>query len=188
MISIQKSLSPILETSSFDKYVLVKDLSVGEIETRELCMDTRMCATVTGAVIRDETTILYTYPEYGTYLAKLTVLDTFGNSQSKRATLELTPPATGQVGLLSIPQPIAVDSGVYEISVGRALDYEVTMYVVAPEGECGVDLDITVDEDSDGDPTNDSDVECNQLYTQKFEPRAHEQWAKIWMSNNGVTT
>jgi len=113
-------------------------------------------------------------------------LDTFGNSQSKRATLELTPPTTGQIGLVSVPQPFAIDSGAYEISVGRSLDYEVTLYVIAPEGECGVDLDITVDDDSDGDPTNDTDLECNQLHTEQFEPRAHEQRARIWMENNGV--
>ncbi len=185
IVTVQKSLTPILVTSQFDKYVLVKDLSMGDIEARELCMDTRICATVTGSLIHDQTTVLYTYPEYGTYLAKLSILDTFGNSQAKRATIAVTPPATGEIGVLSIPEAITMGSGGYEISVGRALDNEISLYIVSSDNQCGVDLDITFDSDRDGSPNNDADLNCNELYTHKFEPTAPEQWAKIWMDMSG---
>lgn len=185
-IAVQKSLTPLLVTSMYDKYVLIKDLSMGEIETRELCMDTKLCATLSGSIVRDQTTVLYTYPDYGTYLAKLTVLDTFGNSQSKRATLELTPPTTGQLSLMSIPQALPISSGAYEIAVGKALNNEVTLYMVGPEMICSIDVDISFDDDGDGDPSNDADLACNQLITYQFLPRQHEQWMRIARNQEGT--
>lgn len=176
-IQVQEWLEPVYEIVSFDKKVLVKDFSIGDIENTDICMDIKLCSKDPLAKISNKKVFLYEYPQYDNYLLKARIVDKYGNLEWYSKEITLTP-GTG-FGILSIPHASKNDSG-YTISLGNNINNTLHIYIASdPKEKCYMDTDITIDSDKDGDPSNDLDRSCNQLLNKEFQPKTKLQYATI---------
>jgi len=179
-IIVQKWLKPKLLFDIFDNKVLIKDVSIGDIDTSELCLDTKKCEKDDHRLLHDVTSSLFAYDEYGKHDWTYNVLDTYGNRQSIWDTLTLQHEKTPWVlWILSIPQANDTDSW-YEISVGNTLKNTILLYIDYTDGNCFIDSDITIDGDNDGDPLDDKDMSCNEMHDIVFTPTKPEQMMRIY--------
>lgn len=176
-ITVIKSVSPRLLYNTFDKIALVRDISLGDIEEKSICMNLQACLGTGEAPIFTGDIFVYTYPDYGEYITRFQLIDAYGNEIEKKDRLTMRE-ETG-FALLSIPEAILGSQGWYEITIGNALQNTVALYPVDTKN-CYIDLDITEDSNGDGDPAIDQDVACNELYTQHFTPRQKIQEARIY--------
>jgi hypothetical protein len=185
-IQIQQGLQPVFEVAIFDKKVLIKDFSIGDIENTDICLDIKQCAKDPTSKVSNKKIIFYEYPQYDSYLIKARIVDKYGNLEGYSKDISLSQ-ATG-FGILSIPQAQLTSSG-YRIVLGNNIDNELNMYVASPADQtCFIDTDITSDSDRDGDPSNDLDWTCNQLLSKQFFPKTKEQYASILITEQGNTT
>lgn len=179
-ITIQKSLKPVILFDSYDRHVLIKDTSYGDIDTRTLCMDIRACRQQPERIFKDEPLIHFSYNKLADYFLQLDLIDLHGNTAAKREKISLHP-WSWNIGILSLPQARTTQENKQQISVGENLDNEVVFYIVYDENDtCFMDSDITQDSDLDGDPTNDEDAICNQIVPIRFTPYAQTQTVRIY--------
>lgn len=165
---------------------MIKDFSIGDIESSDVCLDIKQCAKDPSAKVSNKKIIFYEYPQYDNYLIKARIVDKYGNLEGFSKDISLSP-ATG-FGILSIPQAQLTTSGYY-ITLGNNIDNELNLFVASdPKNNCFIDTDITSDSDRDGDPSNDLDRTCNQLLTKQFFPKSKQQYASIIISENGNIT
>jgi hypothetical protein len=155
-----------------DRTVLVRDITLGDVEESNVCMDIETC-TLTGAQqLFTGKYFVHTYPTYGEYNTRLSVIDAYGNELEKKDRLTIT--EQSGFALLSIPEAIKTVSGGYEVSLGKSIENTRTAYL-SDQKNCHIDMDITADSDGDGDPTFDTDVRCNQLVVHSFTPTQKTQ-------------
>lgn len=171
-ITVVKAVTPRLVYSTHDKLVLVRDLSIGDVEEKTICMNQRNCSGSGNQELFTGDVFLYRYPEYGEYMTRLRVIDAYGNELQKED--KLTIQAESWFALLSVPEVVKTTSGAYEVSLWWWLENTLHLYL-ADEKRCYLDLDILRDSNGDGDPTTDIDVACNTLVTEQFIPTTKQQ-------------
>ena len=173
---------------SYDKFALIKNTSIGDLDSQLLCLDVQNCPRGSEFLLDDPDVELVEYPDYGTYQLRLISIDKLGNRPIPYTpTIDLVP-GEEEFYLLSVPQAQQVWSGV-QLSVWSALEKTISMYpVYTGEGNCSIDLDIVVDSDWDGDPLFDADVPCNELSTQQFAGTKKTIRWNIYVSAGGKLT
>ncbi|MDP2670057.1 MAG: hypothetical protein Q8O99_03585 [bacterium] len=108
-ITVIKSVSPRLLYNTFDKIALVRDISLGDIEEKSICMNLQACLGTGEAPIFTGDIFVYTYPDYGEYITRFQLIDAYGNEIEKKDRLTMRE-ETG-FALLSIPEAILGSQG-----------------------------------------------------------------------------
>ena len=174
------------------KSVIFKDVSLGNVIEREICLNKEQCEKGNERYINTslDKTFKVTYPKKWTYIVTIKVKDDNGNEveTSLEVTVndvtELKPLANG-IFLVSLPEAEMSDWSLPEIFVGKQLNNEVLFYIKSDESisTCYIDSDITFDSNSDWDATNDKDFSCNRMSVQTYTPsyesaigRVYYQW------------
>lgn len=192
---VKNGLKPRLLYSVVGKTVLVKDISLGQVSSKEICFDMKNCNEKTK--VNTGVAFTYTYPDYGKYFISMNVRDEFANESKKVLAIEIPKPsstkdASNQKDFLAIPEPEAGTGNDLEFYVGDALDNSILWYIpydtsASTAGQCYVDTDISLDMNSDGNLANDKDVPCNQMMIQKFDPKVQPQKARwYYTAPNGT--
>lgn len=170
-IVVQKWLKPMFLVESFDKTIILRDISVGEIWTKNICMDIKTCKTNEDFSIDTWDYLLFNYPSYGKYYINIDLTDKYANRASKRLPVDIQSWSSNDAVLLSIPK-VSNSNWIDEIFVWKSLDNTVLFYVVSVnQSKCFVDLDTKLDSDGDKVADNDTDFLCNQLYYKKYEQK-----------------
>lgn len=181
-IIVQKWLKPKILIDSFDNKILGKDVSIGSIEDRTLCLDTNKCHDDDHWLLTGNASFLFAYDAYGSHEYVLEVSDSYGNEQSLKGDVVLKKErTTGEPSLLAIPW---IDKGDEKIHVGKNMWNSLLLYVLYDDGTCFMDMDITEDTDKNGDPTDDQDVQCNAVRDIAFTPTKKEQTSRIYYAWN----
>ena len=181
-IVIKKWLKPRLMFNSFNKYVIFRDVSIGEIEEKKICLNSKDCKINNDDYILTEGMAFdFEYPEYKKYVLSEEVKDKHANSALKRRVVELTGTYfTESFYIQSIPETTFNDDKM-EIFVGKNLDNSVLFNVHFNNQDnaldCYVDADIARDSDEDGIADQDRDFNCNQLHMEPYEARYD---AAVW--------
>ena len=171
MIEVKEWLKPQVLTTSYDKLVLVRDISYWSIEKRQYCMDVKQCSKIKKYNISDKDFFTFKYDDYDNFKGSLKVSDKYWNE--KLAVLDLNiskPKGTEKFSILSLPEIDKKDDN-YSIDVGNNLDNSVLFYVYNQnKWDCYLDYDITTDSDGDGNPEWDKDLKCNTAELHKYDP------------------
>lgn len=175
-ITVKKWLKPNFLVASYDKKVLIRDVSYGtDDKTKiEYCMDKNNCNKNT---LRDGKTFTYEYDSYGSKTIVLTATDAYGNTVKTEKTIELKAPEKRlYISLLSTPDNKQIDNG-FSIDVGKSLDNQIIIYPqYFGSGKCYLDTNLV-----DGD--DDNDLECNKLHTLQVKSIGSKVYYKLWYEN-----
>ena len=196
-IIVKNGLKPRLLLTSYDKLVLFRDISIGDIAQQETCFNIRGCDTDPNYLLKkgDEKTfpLVFEYPEYDTYITQMDLIDSSANTATKRRPIVLSP-ITGNVSpihMLSIPELSITDwadTTVREVFVGENLNNTVTYYIkYSGAGTCFVDTNIEVDSDKDSNKENDKDFLCNKVANIAYEPQFESVIGRVYYDDAGKT-
>ncbi len=187
-IVVQKGLKPMILFESFDKTMILRDISLWEIWTKKICMDIKTCKTNEDFTVDTWAYLKFEYPSYGKYYLNMELTDKYANKASKRRNIEIQTWVYQEPVLLTIPKASKVN-WLEEIFVWKNLDNTVLFYVISDkQGKCFIDLDTKVDSDGDKIADNDTDFLCNQLYYKKYDQKYEsilwkihyeDAWAKV---------
>lgn len=167
-ITVIKSVTPRLLYAVHDRGVLVRDVTLGDIEQRTICMDTDACFWTWTDQWSGMHSFFYAYPTYWEVSPRISIVDTYGNELEKQDRVTLRE-ETG-FWLLSVPEAIwNPTSWHYEVALSEAMQNTRSVYLLDTKN-CYIDADITKDGDGDGDPWNDYDVTCNRIAELQFTP------------------
>lgn len=176
---IKNGIKPALIATALGTQVLFKDVSLGEIIERSICLDTKECENNNPRYLNTtlDKTFKVQYPAPGEYTVTIKAKDKNGNeaSSSLKLNLEskgLRKPLTSGLFLISLPEVQENEGQLPEIFVGKQLNNEVLFYFKTDESikSCFVDSDIAFDSNHDSDPKNDKDFLCNRIITQAYTP------------------
>lgn len=182
-IIVQKWLKPLLLLESFDKTVIIRDISIWEIWNKKICMDIKTCKIDESFVVDTGDYLLFTYPTYGKHYINIELTDKYANRASKRLTVDIQTWTSEEPVLLTIPKSSKTTEN-EEIFVWKNLDNTVLFYVASSnQNKCFVDTDIKVDSNWDKIPDNDTDFVCNQLYYKKYDQKYESIIWNIYYEN-----
>jgi len=177
-IVVKKWLKPRLLFDFFDKYVIFREMSLGEIEKKEICLSLRLCKANEEYIVDDGIAFDFEFPEYKKYVTSISISDKHANEASKRWVLDLTWMSySWDFHIMSIPESNVSTgtSGNIEFFVGKSLDNSILFNVLFDDQDekldCFVDVDITVDSDDDWVKDLDRNFSCNELHLQSYEPK-----------------
>ena len=167
-IVVKNALKPMLLSDSFDTTAIFRDVSIGDIKSKSICLSLKDCKQNSWYMIQTGAAFKFVYPSYDKYFVSMDVWDTYANSANKKRAISLSTGLVGDFHILSIPKASSSSDGI-EFFVGKNLNNSILFYIMtASPGKCFVDSDISVDSDKDWDPTNDKDFLCNQLSLQSY--------------------
>ena len=169
-IIVRNMLRPRLLFDSNDTMLLVRDVSLWNIERQSICMDTRKCNDPDYVKTdRDEWFVFY-YPEAGRYVVTMDVFDTNANSATQRRPVQITE-NNDILQIASIPS-MDTTNEVPEIFVWQNLDNSVLFYISYndPNGVCYVDVNIAIDSENSWNPAQNRDIACNTIHLQSYRP------------------
>jgi len=177
-IVVKKWLKPRLLFDVFDKYVIFREMSIGEITEKEICLNMRLCSTEDSYLIKDAIAFDFEFPDYGKYVSYVDISDKHANEASKRWVLDLTWQSySWAFHIMSIPLPTfdSWNNNVIEFFVGKSLENSILFNVLFDDLDwsldCYVDADISIDTNEDGVNDQDRDFNCNELHLEVYEPR-----------------
>ncbi len=78
-----------LLSDAFGTLVIFRDVSLGSISSKSLCLDLKKCRKNADFLVTTGDAFTFTYPTYGKYFVSLDVTDTYANTANKRRTLNL---------------------------------------------------------------------------------------------------
>jgi hypothetical protein len=67
----------------------MRDLSVGNITSKEICFDRKVCKTDPNFLKTQGNLFIFTYPEPGSYVLEYRIKDDFGNEATERRVIEI---------------------------------------------------------------------------------------------------
>ncbi len=191
-VIVKKWLKPMLLSDSFGKLAIFRDVSLGDIANKIICLDLKQCATATTNGWYSLTTgdaFYFVYPSYDKYYISMNVTDKYANQADKKWTLSLSSWLANMwdFHILSIPKVSIASDGTTDFYVGKNLQNSILLYTKYDQwGSCFIDTDISMDADNDGDKTNDRDIQCNQLYLQKYDPKYESVQWRIYYAKWGT--
>lgn len=186
IIVVRNGLKPMLLSDSFDKLAIFRDVSIGDIANKTVCLNLTDCSPTWGHIVTSWLMFTTTYPDYGKYYISLDVTDKNANMATKKRALTLTTgEKTSELHVLSIPQSSVTSTQWMEFFVGKNLNNSILFYVLYDfsRGTCYVDADLSVDSNWDGNPEGDTDFSCNELYLQTYEPKYQSTNGRIYYTN-----
>lgn len=187
-IVVKASVRPSLIYTAIWKSVIFKDVSLGKIIEREICLDKEQCELWNQRYFNTtlEKTFKVTYPKKWTYTVIIKAKDENGNEAESSIDVTvndttLLKPIANWIFLISLPEA-EFDSNLPEIFVGRQLNNEVLFYIKSDESieTCYVDSDISFDSKDDWDPTNNRDFSCNRMSVQTYTPSYESAIGRIY--------
>ena len=191
-IIVKTGIRPGLIYTAVGRSVIFKDVSLGNIIEREICLDKEQCDKWNERYINKslESTFKVTYPKSGVYTVTIKEKDDNWNeaTTSMQVTVQdrstLTPLDNG-LFLVSLPEA-HFDSEVPEIFLAKQLNNEVMFYIKASEDitTCYIDSDITYDSSIDWDPSNDKDFGCNRIATQSYTPSYESAVGRVYYQDS----
>ena len=186
-IIVKKWLKPRLLTENVWKFVLFRNVSLGEIEKSTTCLSIVDCKKENEGYLLDtkkDPVFYFEYPDYQKYFISTDIEDKYANQSNSKQSLILTWIASsnwnyvnydGDIKLVSIPANQENEEWKLEMFVWKNLDNSIAFYVLfddpKEEKECYVDLDIS--------DTNEKDFYCNQIFFKKFDPKYESTIWKI---------
>ena len=189
-IVVQNWLKPMLLSDTFEKLAIFRDVSLGTITNKTICLSIKDCKASSWFVVTTGDAFTFIYPDFGKYFISMDVTDTYANSANKKWTLNLTTGINnvGDFHILSIPK-VSITSGAIDFFVGKNLNNSILLYIKYDDsrGTCYVDTDIAFDSDNDGIKDNDKDFLCNQLYLKKYEPKYESVVWRIYYTKADAT-
>ena len=181
-IVVKNWIKPALIYATMGTTVLFKDVSIGNLISREICWDTRECEKWNKKYLDttlDKKTFKVQYSKPGTYPVTIKAKDSNANEATAQLEVKVdsgsdfTSLTTG-LQIISLPNIEKSDKGHLEIFVGRQLNNEVVFYLktASRNDQCWVDTNILIDTNLDGTPDNDRDLSCNKILTQSYIPKS----------------
>ncbi len=183
-IVVKNWLKPMLLSDSFGKLAIFRDVSIGDIVSKSVCLNLKECTAQTWYLVTTGFMFSAVYPTYDKYYISLDVTDANANIANKKWALTLTTGDTSEpIHILSIPQA-STSSQWTEFFVGKNLNNSILFYVLSNySGACYVDTDLSVDSNGDGNPEWDHDFDCNTLHLQTYEPKFQSINGRIYYTN-----
>ena len=180
-ISVKNGLKPRILYTLYDKTLLARDISIGQIAEKQFCFDRRQCRADNNYIVTQGETFVFEYPDYGQYVTEFSVTDVFGNSAIERQVINIEEPdVLPDIEIVSLPETRTVD-GEPVVSVGKNLDNSVLINLkYFGIGQCFVDSDISRDSNNDGAADQDRDFQCNQAVLIPFEPEFERITARVF--------
>ena len=185
-IVVRNWLKPMLLSDSFDKLAIFRDVSIGDITNKTVCLNLTDCSPTGGHLVTSGVMFSTTYPDYGKYYISLDVTDKNANIATKKRALTLTTGVkNSDIHILSIPQSSITTTQGTEFFVGKNLNNSILFYVLYDfsRGTCYVDADLSIDSNGDGNVEGDNDFSCNSLYLQTYEPKYQSTKGRIYYTN-----
>ena len=195
-IVVKTWLRPNLVYTAIGRSVIFKDVSLGNVIEREICLDKEQCEKWNQRYI--DTTLKksfkVTYPKSWTYTVTIKEKDNNGNEAyvEQQVTVKdqttLTP-VDDWIFLVSLPKA-SFDNWTPSIFLWKQLDNEVMFYIKATKDitTCYVDSDILFDSNSDWDSSNDKDFWCNKMVNQTYTPSYESAVGRIFYQKASDTS
>ena len=195
-IVVKTWLRPDLAYTAIGRSVIFKDISLGNIIEREICLDKEQCEKWNQRYINKtlDTTFKVTYPKSWTYTVTIKEKDNNGNEAQKNIKVTVTDKTTLQpiddwVFLVTLPET-DFENWVPSIFLPKQLNNQVMFYVKATSDitTCYVDSDINFDSSSDWDTKNDKDFGCNRMTNQTYTPSYESAVGRIYYQKSTDTS
>lgn len=174
-IVVKNALKPRLLTKLYDRLLLVRDISIWDISSHDLCLSLIDCRKWDDEFVFSgwqDMGFSFEYPEYKKYILNLDIEDKYANTANKKWTIDVISGVkkSDDIEILSLPEMFDSETG-KEIFVWNSLKNSVLFYIYYGwENECYVDQDIILDSDGDANPANDKDFLCNELKMIEYTP------------------
>ncbi len=185
-IVVRNGLKPRLLYNTAWNLAIFRDVSLWNISKKEICADVKKCSD--GNMITTWVAFDYVYPAAGRYFASIDLVDEYANEAKQRLAITIEESDNSKdFEFLSIPESTITDNTI-DLFVGNNLDNTILFYVKHNEnlGSCFIDSNITEDGNSNGNPADDADFQCNQLYLKKYEPQYDSiSWRLYYTDRNG---
>lgn len=189
-VVVKNWLKPMLLSDTFEKLTIFRDVSLGTIANKTICLDIKNCKNNSWFILTSGSAFTFSYPDFGKYFISMEVTDTYANMANKKWAISLTTWTAnlGDFHMLSIPK-VSVASGTVDFFVGKNLDNSILFYLVYDNSRwtCYVDTDIAFDGDQDGTKDNDKDFLCNALYLKKYEPKYESVVGRVYYTKADAT-
>lgn len=182
-IIVRNGLKPRLLFDVAGNFVIFRDVSLGDIAQKRICPDAKTCTDANA--IATGSAFSYIYPGPGKYFASIDLADQHANEAKKRLIITTeTWSSTKNYEFLSIPEATVTSSGI-ELFVGNNLDNTILFYIKHNEnlGPCYIDIDVNEDSNGNGNPLDDADSQCNELYLQKYEAKYDSSIWRLYYSD-----
>lgn len=181
-IEVTKWLKTTVLTDIYDNEILVRDVSYGEIEMKQYCMQIWKCIDSKEFLIENKDYFDYKYKDYGKKAMKLTINDKYWNEAVSPITLDIKKSSSNdkKIHIMSIPN-VLVQSGVDTIQVWKTLNNSILFKILNFwTWECYIDFDISKDSDWDWNPEWDKQWECWVLKLYNYDTSAISTFARIY--------
>ena len=187
-IVVKTWIRPGLIYTAIGRSVIFKDVSLGNIIEREICLDKNQCEKWNTRYLNKtlEKAFKVTYPKSGSYIVTIKEKDSSGNEAETSLTVTVQDkttltPIDDWVFLVSLPEA-NFDAEVPEIFLPKQLNNEVMFFIKATQDitTCYVDSDITYDSSMDWNAANDKDFWCNRMATQTYTPSYESAVGRIY--------
>lgn len=189
-IVIKNGLKPMLLSDTFEKIAIFRDVSLGTIAYKNVCLDLKACKDTPGSIITTGDAFRFIYPDFGKYFISMQVTDQYANVADKRWVVNLSTWTTNlpDFHILSIPKA-SITSGMIDFFVGKNLNNSILWYIKYDDsrGNCYGDADIAFDSDADAIKDNDKDFLCNALHLQTYEPKYESVVGRIYYTRTDGT-
>jgi len=189
-IVVKNWLKPMLLSDTFEKLSIFRDVSLGTIANKTICLNIKECKTNSWFVITTGDAFAFTYPDFGKYFISMDIVDKYANMADKRRTLNVMTGVAnmGDFHILSIPK-VSVATGMIDFFVGKNLNNSILLYIVYDDSKwtCYVDTDIAFDGNWDGVKDNDKDFLCNELYLKTYEPKYESVVWRVYYTKADTT-
>lgn len=190
-IVVKNGLKPMLLSDTFEKLVIFRDVSLGTIADKTICLNIKECKNDSWFVITTGDAFTFMYPDFGKYFISINVTDTYANIADKRRTLNLMTGTANMTDfhILSIPK-VSIANDKIDFFVGKNLNNSILLYIKYDDsrGNCYVDTDISFDSNGDGTKENDKDFLCNELYLKTYEPKYESVIWRIYYTKTDATS
>ncbi len=189
-IVVKNGLKPMLLSDTFDRLAIFRDVSLGSISEKNICLSVKDCKIYSWYLVTSGQAFKFVYPTLGKYFISMDVTDIYANTSDKKWTLTLTSGQAnaGDFHILSIPK-VSILSGAIDFFVGKNLNNSILMYIRYDNsrGSCFVDTDIAFDSNNDGIKDNDKDFLCNELHLVPYEPKFESVVWRVYYTKEGTT-
>ena len=195
-IVVKTWLRPGLMYTAIGRSVIFKDISLGNIIEREICLDKEQCEKWNQNYINKslDSTFKVTYPKSWTYTVSIKAKDSNGNEAVTEQQVTITDRTTLQpiddwVFLVTLPE-VNFENWVPSVFLSKQLNNQVMFYVKATNDitTCYVDSDINFDSSSDWDAKNDKDFGCNRMTNQTYTPSYESAVGRIYYQKSTDTS
>ena len=158
---VKKWLKPLVDINYKWKNLIFADLSMWDIEKKELCFDIKLCKKSKEFMFTKETYWNVFYPTTWLKLLHFKYTDRYWNSKSIKKKINIKNYTDSY--LLTLPKYLENENG-YKVVVAWMYKDWFLIYYHSKNKDCYIDKDITIDTDNDGNLSNDTDLLCNKLY------------------------